>query len=247
MHASVKEALQMFAEHRSVFLATGAAVALIVAGLSAGPPAAAARIVGGRPAGAPAAAPAPAALTAAEVALIQQQGVDQANKEPSIFRPKATTRMHIAVVDRSGQLLGGLRSMDDAWEGSRDIAIATARTAAFFSSNENALTSRTIGVLSQAHFPGAMDGAGPLWGIWDSNKPGITGDSTTRNGLITFPGGVPLYKNGVLVGGVGVSGDGVDQDEAVAIKAAAGFEAPVTIRVNTVLPSLPYTTATPHP
>jgi hypothetical protein len=52
---------------------------------------------------------------------------------------------------------------------------------------------------------------------------------------------VPLYKNGLLVGGVGVSGDGVDQDEAVAVAASTGFEAPMAIRVNTVIPTLPYT------
>jgi uncharacterized protein GlcG (DUF336 family) len=34
---------------------------------------------------------------------------------------------------------------------------------------------------------------------------------------------VALYKNGQLVAGVGVSGDGVDQDEAVAFAGAAGF------------------------
>ena len=58
----------------------------------------------------------------------------------------------------------------------------------------------------------------------------VTGTSTIdkgtivmRNGIITFPGGVALYKSGHLVGGVGVSGDGVDQDEAVAFAGAAGF------------------------
>jgi uncharacterized protein GlcG (DUF336 family) len=152
--------------------------------------------------------------------------------------------MHMAVVDRMGRILGTF-AMDDAWEGSRDIAIAKARTAAFFSSNQNALTSRTIGVASQAHGPGGAGEAGPLWGIWDSNEPGITGDQHTRNGLITFPGGLPLYKAGLLVGGIGVSGDSVDADEAVAIGASAGFEAPANIRVNAVIPSLPYTTATP--
>ena len=185
-------------------------------------------------------------LSSAEIDQILSQGVAQANKETSLFRPGATTQMHVAIVDRSGRLLG-FRSMDDAWEGSKDIAIAKARTAAFFSSNQNALTSRTIGVLSQAHFPTAMDLAGPLWGIGNSNQQGITGSPDTRNGLITFPGGVPIYKNGALIGGVGVSGDGVDQDEAVAIKAAAGFDAPAAIRVNTVIPGLPYTTATPKP
>lgn len=53
---------------------------------------------------------------------------------------------------------------------------------------------------------------------------GISGDANKRNGIITFPGGVPLYSDGELVGGVGVSGDAVDQDEAVAFAAAKGFE-----------------------
>jgi uncharacterized protein GlcG (DUF336 family) len=51
-----------------------------------------------------------------------------------------------------------------------------------------------------------------------------------QNGVIFFPGGVPLYKtiNGVpvLVGGLGVSGDGVDQDDVVTAAAAVGFTAP---------------------
>src|SRR5262245_64822239 len=130
--------------------------------------------------------------------------------------------MHIAVVGRDGSLLAH-SAMPDAWVGSEDIAIAKARTAAFFSSDENALTSRIIGVLSQAHNPDGSGGAGPLWGIGNSNQVGVTGHQETRNGIITFPGGVAIYKNGRLVGGIGVSGDGVDQDEAVAFAGAAGF------------------------
>src|SRR5262249_23058998 len=126
------------------------------------------------------------------------------------------------VVDRDGKLRA-VRSMDDAWVGSYDIAIAKAHTAAFFSSDENALTSRKLGELSQAHGSGGTGAAGPLWGIWASNQVGISGSQEYRNGLITFPGGVPLYKDGKLVGGVGVSGDGVDQDETVAFAAAAGY------------------------
>lgn len=132
------------------------------------------------------------------------------------------TKMQIAVVDRSGRLLK-LFTMTDAWVGSEDIAIAKARTATFFSSDENALTSRIIGVLSQAHDSSGVGGAGPLWGIGNSNQIGITGHQETRNGVITFPGGVALYKNDRLVGGIGVSGDGVDQDEAVAFAGAVGF------------------------
>jgi uncharacterized protein GlcG (DUF336 family) len=59
-------------------------------------------------------------------------------------------------------------------------------------------------------------------------------------GLIEFPGGLPLYRGGELVGGIGVSGDGVDQDEDVAKAGAVGFEPDPAIRSDTVL-GLPYT------
>ncbi|HEU4751833.1 MAG TPA: heme-binding protein [Armatimonadota bacterium] len=174
----------------------------------------------------------PSGLTRQDIEAILTHGVQTAQATDSALRGingiVQTTRMHIAVVARDGRFLA-IRSMEDAWVGSIDIAIAKARTAAFFSSNENALTSRIIGVLSQAHNPDGSGGAGPLWGIWASNQIGISGSQEFRNGLITFPGGVPLYKNGVLVGGVGVSGDGVDQDEHVAFGAAAGFEPPAAI------------------
>jgi uncharacterized protein GlcG (DUF336 family) len=107
--------------------------------------------------------------------------------------------------------------MDDAWFGSIDIAKAKAFTAMAFSSHQNALTTRSIGELSQ---PG-----GPLWMIGNSNRD---------HGIIQFPGGLPLYKNGQLVGGLGVSGDGVQQDEDVARGGAAGFTPPAAIRIDTV-------------
>lgn len=160
---------------------------------------------------------APADLTQADIDVIVAQAVAAAGTTNSAFRTVPavqTTRMQIAVVARDGKLLR-IFSMPDAWVGSIDIAIAKARTGAFFSSNQNALTSRVVGDASQ---PG-----GPLWGIGNSNQVGISGSAEFRNGIITFPGGVPLYKNGQLVGGIGVSGDGVDQDEAVAFAGAAGF------------------------
>jgi uncharacterized protein GlcG (DUF336 family) len=163
----------------------------------------------------------------ADLQQIIMHGVETANNTISPLRSSASvqrsTKMVIAVVARDGKLLK-VYAMPDAWVGSIDIAIAKARTAAFFSSNENALTSRIIGVLSQAHNPDGTGGAGPLWGIGNSNQIGITGSGEFRNGIITFPGGVPLYRGNVLIGGVGVSGDGVDQDEHVAFGAAAGFE-----------------------
>jgi len=156
-------------------------------------------------------------LSQADLDAIVAQAVASANVTASGFRtvPSAqTTKMQIAIVARDGKLLR-VFSMTDAWVGSIDIAIAKARTGAFFSSNQNALTSRIVGLASQ---PGQ-----PLWGIGASNQIGVSGSAEFRNGIITFPGGVPLYKNGQLVGGIGVSGDGVDQDEAVAFAGASGF------------------------
>ncbi len=81
-------------------------------------------------------------------------------------------------------------------------------------------------MLSQAHGTDGTGPAGGLWGIGNTNQATsdkLAGPQVQRNGIVTFPGGLPLYKNGVLVGGVGVSGDAVDQDEAVAFGAAEGF------------------------
>jgi uncharacterized protein GlcG (DUF336 family) len=171
-------------------------------------------------------------FTAAELNSIIGNAVAAANATNSPLRSitgtARTTKMHIAIVDREGNLLE-FQSMDDAWEGSRDIAIAKARTAGFFSSDENALTSRIVGELSEAHANDGSAGAGPLWGIWASNQVGITGGASTRNGIITFPGGIPLYKGGKLAGGIGVSGDGVDQDEAVALAGSVGYRPGATV------------------
>ncbi len=156
-----------------------------------------------------------------DVRTILAQSQAAAEKETSLLRVNTkgeaqSTRMHIIIVNRDGRIIGQT-SMDDAWVGSISIAKAKAFTAAAFSSNQNALTTRTIGILSQ---PG-----GPLWQI---------GNSNTAEGIIEFPGGLPLYKNNELVGAIGVSGDGVDQDENVAIGGAVGFEPPCAIKVDTV-------------
>ncbi len=107
------------------------------------------------------------------------------------------THMCIAVVD-SGANLKAFHRMDDAWVGSIDIAIKKAKTAVFFG-----MPTGQIGKLSQ---PG-----GPLFGIEHSN-----------DGLITFPGGLPIVdKEGVLIGAIGVSGSSVENDHTVA---AAGVK-----------------------
>ena len=173
-----------------------------------------------------------AKLTPGDCQTIIANAVDQADVTPSAFRPGAMTKMHIACVDREGNIKG-FASMPDAWIGSIDIAKAKAYTAAAFSSNQNALTTRDIGVASQ---PG-----GPLWHIGNSNDPKTPGGVQER-GIIEFPGGLPLYKDGKLVGGIGVSGDGVVQDEDVAEAGSCDFLPATAIRSDTVLPGiLPYT------
>lgn len=121
--------------------------------------------------------------------------IDEAQKIIAAARKaaeKTKTKMCIAVVD-SGANLKAFHRMDDAWVGSIDIAIKKAKTAVFFG-----MPTGEIGKLSQ---PGS-----PLFGIEHSNE-----------GLITFPGGLPIVdKDGVLVGAIGVSGSSVENDHAVA-------------------------------
>ncbi len=102
------------------------------------------------------------------------------------------TKMDIAIVDAGGNLKAFLR-MDGAWLGSIDISIKKAKTARFFD-----MPTGEIGKLSQ---PG-----GPLFGIEHSN-----------DGLITFPGGLPITTpDGTVIGAIGVSGSSVENDHTVA-------------------------------
>lgn len=101
-------------------------------------------------------------------------------------------KMDIAVVDAGANLKAFVR-MDGAWLGSIDIAIKKAKTARFFD-----MPTGEIGKLSQ---PGES-----LYQIEVSN-----------GGLISFPGGIPLKNaDGEVIGAIGVSGDAVENDHAVA-------------------------------
>lgn len=117
-----------------------------------------------------------------------QQIIDKAVEKST----EIGVKMCIAVLDSGGHLKSFTR-MDDAWVGSIDIAIKKAKTACYF-----AMPSGEIGKLSQ---PGS-----PLFSIEHSN-----------DGLITFPGGLPIVDNeGILIGAIGVSGDTVENDHLVA-------------------------------
>jgi hypothetical protein len=52
------------------------------------------------------------------------------------------------------------------------------------------------------------------------------------NGITIFPGGFPLYRNGALIGAVGVSGDGIDHDDLISATGSLLFLAPVPIRAD---------------
>jgi uncharacterized protein GlcG (DUF336 family) len=129
-------------------------------------------------------------------------------------------------------------------------ALSKAGTAAFFSTSGNAFTTRTAGFIIQEHFPPSIEfrPGGPLYGVQfsslrcsDIKRPGLP------LGISGDPGGLPIYKNGVAVGGIGIEGDGiytVDRDprdidqpveEIIAASAVRGFEPPALIRGDNIL------------
>jgi uncharacterized protein GlcG (DUF336 family) len=140
----------------------------------------------------------------------------------------AYPKYHYACVDRNGMIVR-FASDADAWAGSRDVAKAKAFTAMAFSSNENALTTRTIFCATQ---PG-----GPLWDLGTTNQAGLPKGPNSINqlGVVEFPGGVPIYKGGNLVGGFGVSGDSIALDERTALAGITG--APINYGANDAIKS----------
>jgi uncharacterized protein GlcG (DUF336 family) len=193
-------------------------------------------------------------LTQSDVANIISQAVATAEITRAVIRlpPDSRTRMTIAVTDLDGTVLG-LHRMPDATVFSIDVAVAKARNVIYFSGPTGtpdlpglpagtAVTNRTIGFGAQPFFPPGIDGSalGPFFNLYtfDRAHPCTQGSQPAnpdQNGIVFFPGSVPLYKNGVLVGGLGVSGDGVDQDDYVTNGGAQGFEAPDDIRADQVI------------
>jgi uncharacterized protein GlcG (DUF336 family) len=128
-------------------------------------------------------------------------------------------------------------------------AISKAVTGSFLSSRGHAFSTRTASFIVQEHFPPGIDfqASGPLFGVQFSQL--LCSDVNPRSplGLAADPGGIPLYKNGVKVGGVGIEGDGrygldpnpTDRDaaveELVAVAASRGFEAPREITGDKII------------
>lgn len=199
-------------------------------------------------------------LTTGEVETIISQAVSAA-----VSLNRAVT---VAVTDREANVLGvfvmtgapastTIRSVGTLGQGLEGTvapahlaAISKAGTGSLFSTTGNAFTTRTAGFIIQEHFPPGIDfrSAGPLYGVQFSSLPcSDIKKPALPLGLSADPGGLPIYKDGVAVGGVGIEGDGiytVDRDprdadqpfeELIAASAVRSFEAPALIRGDNIL------------
>ncbi len=196
-------------------------------------------------------------LSASDVTQIINNTIATANTTRAVIRLPigSSARMAIAVADLDGTIIG-LYRMSDGTVFSIDVAASKARNMVYFNSGARtaadltgvplgtALTNRTIGFGAQPLYPPGIDGSasGPFFNLYQQDvakslHAGIQGGGPDHNqsGIVFFPGSVPLYRNGLLVGGLGISGDGVDQDDYVAAGGAAGFDAPTAIRADQVI------------
>ena len=196
-------------------------------------------------------------LSATDVQTILSNAEATANTTRAAIRLPigSRARMVIAVADLDGTMIG-LRRMQDSTVFSIDVAASKARNMVYFNSSARtaadlnqvpmgtAVTNRTISFGSQPFFPPGIDGspAGPFFNLYlqDVANPCTQGmqagpANVNKSGIVFFPGSAGLYRNGVLVGGLGVSGDGVDEDDYVTNGGTSGFEAPTNIRADQIL------------
>ncbi len=203
-------------------------------------------------------------VVAQAVAEAQAQGsvatvavVDRVGNVLGVFRMNGAATA-ITVQSPGGNVDGGLEGVDIVPD--TMAAISKAVTAAYLSTEGNAFSTRTASQIIQQHFnPGDnLQPAGPLFGVQFSQLPcsdlmnrftGAVSVGPNRSplGLSADPGGMPLYKSGTPVGGVGVISDAVysfdsdirdtdvDADERIALAATSGFAAPVERRANRIL------------
>ena len=193
-------------------------------------------------------------LTQAEVTDIVSQAVAQALKTRAAIRlPMGiSTRMVIAVSDLQGTTRGLFR-MPDSTIFSIDVAVAKARNVVYFSSPtrvpsdlagvplRTAVTNRTISFGAQPLYPPGIDPPpGPFFPLYVGDvatpcQQGSQPPDQHQSGIVFFPGSVPLYRGGQLIGGLGISGDGVEQDDLVAAAGGTGFAPPIEIRADQIV------------
>src|SRR5450755_3285049 len=210
--------------------------------------------------------PAPNALTVAEVQQIMAQAVFEAQARNAKATIGIVDRVGnvLGIFKMNGAAptftISGGKGAVGGLEGLMILppeyaVVPKAFTAAYFSSAGNAFTTRTAGQIIQEHFnPEEFDQpAGPLFGVQFSQltcsdvsqkaSPGtMVGPHRSPLGFAADPGGLPLYKNGAVVGAIGVLADGLytidrdvinvdnDIDEFIAVAGTQGFAAPTAIR-----------------
>ena len=219
-------------------------------------------------------APAAEALSLADVQKVVAEAAAQAQADgkPAVIAVTDRVGNVLAVLRMTGA--PALVKIPNAADGSQqDIqglnvpaeaaAITKAITGAYLSSSGNAFSTRTASMIVQQQFPPAASTAGlesgPLFGVQFSQLPcsdlntrlavgpaALIGPKRSPLGLSADPGGFPLYKNGVVVGAVGVAADGTygfdpnvldidtDIDERIALAGTTGFEAPLGVRANQI-------------
>ena len=198
-----------------------------------------------------------ARLNATEVSSIINFAAKQVKITRAAIRLPIGTQMQcfITVVNNPNMpgvpptVLGTFRT-GEATLFSWDVAVQKARTTLYYSDHDFlnfglniAMSTRCVGFLTQKNYPPGIDGksAGPFFTQQDQfsgfsgTEPNLTFTGAgpipdLPNGITIFPGGLPLYRNGVLIGAIGVSGDGVDQDDIVAAAGTHDFLAPMSIR-----------------
>jgi len=156
-------------------------------------------------------------------------------------------RMWAAVVNRDGELCAAVTSTSDptqVWPGSQAIAKAKAYTANAFSLDTLPLSTARLYTFTQ---PGHS-----LWSLGQSNpynpkflsapgEPSKAGAGKVQGGLIFFGGGVPLYRAGTIIGGLGVSGDTSCADHEIAkrVRNLAGLNPPAGSLADDITYSTP--------
>ncbi|HXU44037.1 MAG TPA: heme-binding protein [Thermoanaerobaculia bacterium] len=193
-------------------------------------------------------------LSAAEVSRIVGQAVAAANRTRAAIRLPAgsRTRMTIAVADLDGRILA-LYRMRDGTVFSIDVAVAKARNVVYLSGPSAearldmpgvaglAVSNRTVDFTTQHLYPPGIDGSGPgpFLALFQNDlahpcSQGSQPPNPNQNGIVFFAGSVPLYKGSTLAGGLGVSGDGVEQDDYVSFRGAEGFLPPPALWADRV-------------
>jgi uncharacterized protein GlcG (DUF336 family) len=192
------------------------------------------------------AGPTGGSLSQSAVDAVVQRAIAAARKTRGIIRLPLNNyaRMVIAVADLDGSILA-LYRMPDATVFSIDVAVAKARNVVWFSSGHDlagvasgtAVTNRTIGFGAQPLYPPGIDSQvfgvapGPFYSLFlhdlaNACSQGSQPANTHQNGIVFFAGATPLYANGNLAGGLGVSGDGIEQDDYVTYLGAGSLLPP---------------------